>query len=404
MSSATDTSFALTRPGGLRGNTQSQNFKTQQENIQSSGDASTYFDIGSMNRNRFNYPNPNDFVVQLNYPGRDSTASTAIDPIVGGIPYTGSSKIPGLNVTGTSASATSITLDTAESSVDNFYVNSFLEISGQFRTITSYNGTTKVAVVSVAFGSTPAPGTVYFTRKSQPFFVGTVGASPAPTSTTFAITGTGVSPVNNIYVNSYLRFTSGANTGTVYRISSYNGSNRVVTLARPTSSIAVAGDNIELLPFTRDNASTLLYSGGGASGGSSSHNYYEIELLWVSLPNQILSVGYGGTLDAYPYVYVSLYNEGNRLTNQALISNNPNSSAVLFKVPVDEYFGDTSFITLKNAKTKQVVRFDPYSDIRFTITLPDGTVLKYSQADNISPNEPNPFLQVNALFSLKKLK
>lgn len=399
MSSFTDTSYSLTKT--VRGNTQRQNLQMQKDNIQTSGDSNIYFDLGSGNRNRFNYPNPNDFVVQLNFPGRDSTAATAIDPIVKGIPYTGSSKAPGANLTGISTSSSMITLDSAEITTDNFYINSFLEIAGEFRLITSYNGTTKVAVVSPAFSSTPPAGSVYFTRNAIPFFIGTVAASPAPTSTTFSLDA-GASNINNIYTNSYVRFTSGVNSGLVYRIASYVGGTRTITVGTTLFAIPTAGDTLELLPFSRDNASTLLYSGGSGGGGGANH-YYEMELLWLSLPNQILSVGYGGTLDAYPYVYVSVFNEGNRLTNQALISNNPNSSAVLFKVPVDEYFGDTSFITLKNAKTKQTVRFDPYSDIRFTVSLPDGTPIQYSQKDNLSPNEPNPFLQVNCLIAIKKL-
>jgi hypothetical protein len=399
MSSFTDTSYSLNKP--LRSNTQKQNLQMQKDNIQSSGDSNIYFDLGSGNRNRFNYPNPNDFVVQLNFPGRDSTAATAIDPIVKGIPYTGSSKAPGANVTNISTSSSMITLDSSEIITDNFYINSFLEIAGEFRVITSYTGTTKVAVVSPPFSSTPVAGSVYFTRNAQPFFIGTVVASPAPTNTTFSLNSL-ASNINNIYTNSYIRFTSGANVGLVYRIASYVGGTRTITVGRTLLAVPTPGDTIELLPFSRDNASTLLYSGGSGGIGGANH-YYEMELLWLSLPNQILSVGYGGTLDAYPYVYVSVFNEGNRLTNQALISNNPNSSAVLFKVPVDEYFGDTSFITLKNAKTKQTVRFDPYSDIRFTVSLPDGTPIQYSQKDNLSPNEPNPFLQVNCLIAIKKI-
>ena len=382
--SSTDTSYSLT-----------------QQQAQPVKEISTYkyLEIDSSYRNRNNYINPNDFVIPITYPGRDSTAATAVDPIIDAIPYTGSTDPPGTNQTQVSTNASTITLDPQESSIDNYYVNSVLEISAEFRTITSYNGTTKVATVSVAFSGTPANGTVYYTRKTQPFFVGTVVASPVPTNKTFAINGS-ASSINGIYVNSYIRFTSGDNNGLVFRVTAYSGVTKELTVSGIIPNVPTAGTTMELDSFSRDNASTLLYSSSGSSAQSS---YYEIELIWLSVPNQTLGVGYGGTLDRYPYVYVRLYNEGNRLANQIMFSNNPNSTLIMFKVPVDQYFGNTSFITLTNAKTKQVVRFDPTSDIRFAVTLPDGTIINYADSDNLSPLQPDPFLQVNALFALKKM-
>ena len=358
-----------------------------------------YLDIDSTYRNRKNYPNPNNFVIPITYPGRNSTASTAIDPIVDAIPYTGSTKAPGLNLTSSGSSTTSIVLDSAETNIDNFYINSILEIGGIFRTITSYDGTTFIATVSVAFPIAPLGGVVYYTRKNQPFFIGSVGAVPIPTSTTFSLVGS--SPINNIYSNSYVRFTSGVNNGLVFLISSYDGSTHQVTLASPMPNIPTAGDTLELDSFSRDNASTLVYS--GVVNNSGQNAFYEIELCWLSVPNIILNVGYGGTLDRYPYIYVNLYNEGKRLANQVMFSNNPNSTLALFKVPINEYFGDTSFITLKDSKSKQIVRFETNQDLRFTLTLPDGTIIKYGTDDTVSPLEPDPFTQVNALFSLRKL-
>ena len=209
------------------------------------------------------------------------------------------------------------------------------------------------------------------------------------------------SPINNIYSNSYVRFTSGVNNGLVFLISSYDGSTHQVTLASPMPNIPTAGDTLELDSFSRDNASTLVYS--GVVNNSGQNAFYEIELCWLSVPNIILNVGYGGTLDRYPYIYVNLYNEGKRLANQVMFSNNPNSTLALFKVPINEYFGDTSFITLKDSKSKQIVRFETNQDLRFTLTLPDGTIIKYGTDDTVSPLEPDPFTQVNALFSLRKL-
>lgn len=356
-----------------------------------------YLDIDSTYRNRNNYPNPNNFVIPITYPGRDSSSSTAIDPIVDAIPFTASINSPGVNVTQVGSTTTNIVLGTGETNIDNFYVNAILEISGEFRTIASYNGTTLTAVVTTPFTSAPIAGTVYYTRKTQPFFVGTVDSTPAPTLNTFTLS----SGSPSIITNSYVRFTSGPNNNLIFLIASYNNTTNVVTLSSPMPNVPNVGDSLELDSFSRDNASTLVYS--GTVNNTSQNAYYEIELCWLSVPNMILGVGYGGALDRYPYVYVSLYNEGRRLYNQPMFSNNPNSTLALFKVPINEYFGDTSFLTLKDSKTKQVVRFETNSDIRFTITLPDGTIVEYSDPDTLSPLTPNPFTQVNALFALRKL-
>ncbi len=387
-----DTSYNLTMNTEVKGDKQVVNVPVYR-----------YLDIDSTYRNRNNYPNPNNFVIPITYPGRDSTAATSIDPVIDAIPYTGSSNSPGTNVTQVSTDALNITLDADEININNYYINSILEmtigVTQEFSTITNYDGTTFIATVSPAFSSTPPAGTVYYIRKSRPFFIGTVAASPAPTSNQLTL-DSAASSISNIYTNSYIRFTSGSNFNQVYRISSYNGGTKVLTLSSNMVNIPTAGDTIELDSFSRDNASTLFYSG---SSTSSQTSYYEIELLWLTVPNVILGMSYGGSLDNYPYIYLHLYNEGRRLANQVMFSNNPNSTLVLFKIPINEYFGDTSFLTLKDAKTKQVIRFEPNSDLRFTLTVPDGSIINFSQTDTLSPLSPNPFLQVNALFSLRKV-
>lgn len=359
-----------------------------------------YLDIDSTYRNRNDYSNPNDFVVFINYPGRNSESSTAVDVVIDAVPFTASTKTVGNNVLQAGSTTTTIVLDTAETVIDNYYINNILEINGEFRTITSYNGATKNAIVSVAYSLAPVAGTVYYTRKKTPFFVGTVAASPIPTFQTLALNSL-ASTINNIYVNSYVRFTSGLNSGTIYRIISYDGSTKEIRISGYFPNLPVAGDNLELDSYTRDNASTLLFSTAG--GSTSAITYYEIELKWIIVPNQLFKIGNGGTYDRYPYIYVRLYNEGNRLSNQVMYSNNPNSTLALFKVPIDNYYGNTSFFTFKGNDMRQVIRFDTASNIRFSITIPDGTIIQYSLNDALSPLEPNPLLQINALFAMRKV-
>jgi hypothetical protein len=389
--SSIDTSYSLTRG--------SASSKLQKQN----NDVLKYLDIDSTYRNRNLYPNSNNFIIPVNYPGRTSNSNSSIDPVSIGVPYTGSELPVGSNITRTSTINT-VQLDSHEPLIDNYYINEILQLSqfpSLFFTITNYDGTLQIATVSPDFPSNPTTGQVYFTRGAQPFFQGSVDTSTVTaTTSTFALDST-ASTVANLYQNSYIYFTSGLNSGISVRISSYDGLTRTVTLVSPLPNIPSNGDTLDLNSFTRDNASTLIYAGNLSNNTQS--NYYEIELLWLSVPNQIIGNGYGGRLDAYPYIYLELYNAGNQLANQVMYSNNPNSVNALFKVPVNQYFGDTYFITLKDCKQKQTVQFHPDQDLLFNLKLPSGEIIEFETSDTVSPNSPNPLLQVNSLIGIKKV-
>ena len=560
--SAIDTSFSLTRGAA-------------QKNI--SPNICKYLDIDSTYRNRRLYPNPNQFVIPLNYPSRNENPATAIDPIVDSIPYTGSSNPVGSNTTQSSVGLppNQVTLDSQEPAIDNYYINNVLQLT-QFPTnyynITAYNGTSKVATVNGVIGGTVFTGTVnsgapgfvvpsttvfaldtsastvdniydglflvftsganagqivtitlgsyigatrqvtvspalpfapingdslyitntidrytgtidtslvtptyttfgldagagaatisngdwviftsgqnagqiveigtyvgvnrevilpigsalnfvpsagdafyiisyvpptaglpYYTRLVAPFFQGSVDNTTVPTTTTFTLNSS-ASSIHNIYQNAYVYFTSGIDMGLSARVLSYNGSTRLITLATALPNAPAVGDTLDLNSYTRDNASTLIYSGNIPA--NSQNSYYEIELLWMSFPTEILGNGNGGRLDNYPYIYLQLYNEGSQLANQVMYSNNPNSVNALFKIPINLYYGSQSFYTLKDCKQKQIVQFRPDKDLYFALTYSDGTIIEFAELDTTSPNPPNPLLQVNATFGIRKL-
>jgi len=156
-------------------------------------------------------------------------------------------------------------------------------------------------------------------------------------------------------------------------------------------------NNIEFNSQARENATTLFYNGQPLSA-----QYYKIGLKYLILPNRVLKVSRGGKLDVYPYVYVQLYNDGNRGALNVISSTNPNAALAIFKCPIDKNLYDMpgSFFTLKHPVKDQIIKFRPDQNIRIVITLPDGTTIQNSEADTLSPLFPNPLLQVNALFTL----
>lgn len=368
-----------------------------------------YLDIDSTYRDRFNYPNPCNFVCQINYPNRSNDPVGSINPVSDSLYYHGipdpfqDIPLPTYQYITSAASITNtqIPLDVHEPIIYDFYINNYLQIAGEFRKILSYDGATKVAVIESAFTMGAVPiSTPYLIRRSLPLFMGTVGAVISNLQFTLNALA---STIDGFYTNSYIEFGAGSVNmleGLAIRIVDYVGATRTVTLASQFPFAVNIGDSIDINGFSRDSTSSLLFAG---NPDTSIVSYYEVELLWLSMPIQILDTGYGGYLNNYPYVYVSLYNEGNQLSKQVFYSNNPNSTQVIFKVPIDQYFGDTMFYTFKESKAKQVVKFQPFQNIRFQITLPDGEVVSFQIKDKQPPQAPDNLIQVNAVFSLRKL-
>lgn len=176
----------------------------------------------------------------------------------------------------------------------------------------------------------------------------------------------------------------------------------IINISPPKSLSKFVGNNLDIIEFNiqaLENSTPLYFNNLPISRSS----YWAINLKYLIVPNKLISVSYGGKLDAYPYVYVHLYNDGFIGSTQTLYSNNSNTRLALFKVFVDKYIYDSprDFFTLKpKNQSPQIVKYRPDQNIRFTITLPDGNVLRFVGDDNMSPQTPNQFVQVNALFSL----
>jgi hypothetical protein len=391
-----------------------------------------YLDIDSTYRNRIDYPDPNSFIVRnSNSSNVSSNNLVAYNLPVYSFPmsqlYVGGVYTP---LAFQNIGNDNLVLDTRETtSVPNFYAGYYMESISpttaapttaqysniQYTTIAEYNDTTQVVTFTTPLTTaTTVVGTNYIIRKNKPLFIGNVQSIDATNTIVNLYISAGSSGYgsipndrNSVY---YLRVRKSGSSSLDNRIVQFTfppipdppalppPSNQIIL----NSPLALqVDDSIEIIGPGQNIITSLRYASGGSQsiqGGD-----YELELLWLSVPNQILDVGYGGTLDRYPYIYCSLYTGITNTTQQVLYSNNPYTSKVLFKVPVNEYFGDTSFITLKDSKAKQTIYFDPSQDLFFELTLPDGTVISFNEFDNMPPYPPNPFLQINILVSMKKL-
>jgi hypothetical protein len=225
------------------------------------------------------------------------------------------------------------------------------------------------------------------------------GAPPAPvTRYDYKLTP----PLNECRVigNSVYNFVTG-----VLVITTVNGftidPTATIVVNSPLTSIGV----IEILTFSYDNFNPFTYTGSLVS--QQEMVCYEIELLNVVLPNQVLLAGRGGRIAFYPYVYIELSNvssAGSGLRN-VIYSNNPNSSTVTFRAPIDDIQNPqtSTFIKIDGNGMVQTIKFKPNDNLFFRVTLSTGEIYNTINQETVNPFKPNELAQISALFSLRRL-
>lgn len=286
---------------------------------------------------------------------------------------------------------------------DNAYFACIIynESLNQSRNVSGYNDETHLLTVE-----TPIIGWLsthnYSIRKEQPLVL-TIGAA-----TTSTVTLTNGSTNDDFYNGHFIRIRAavyGDNLtppeGETRKIVDYDGSSGIATVFPPFPVVPVLGD-IEILNFSYDNLRPFVYTGSMVS--QQELVCYEIELINLILPNQVLNVGTGSRIAFYPFVYVELSNSTSRTTN-IIMSNNPNATRMLFRAPIDDVSNPetTSFINVDGNGMKQTIKFKPNETLKFSVRLPSGEVYDTVLGDYVSPSVPNELSQISALFGIKRL-
>jgi len=348
-----------------------------------------FLNLDSTYRNRVQYPLASDFLIPYTNLQPGNNFFNSKDPVSLAYPYAS-------GVTQAGSTTTDIVLDPTASSIDNFYVNSYLEISGFTTVIGSYVASTKTATVNFAFPVAPIAGSSYLIRKQPPLAIGTVQAGSTDTQIVFPST---FSTNFGTYSNS-LFILNGVNTGKY--IVQYNGVTKTATLSSPLSSVPVVGTPFELDSFSYDNAQALNYTGSRTLNNAVC---YIIHLTQLSVPNLILNIGNGGRIWNYPYLLVHFYNEPKH-TEGTMYGNNPNINNATIRVSIPSSFaGDTQspfFVFVDSSfYAPQQIKFSYVDNIRFRICLPTGEPLSFTTPDTYTPLPPNPAVQITSYFGLK---
>ena len=159
----------------------------------------------------------------------------------------------------------------------------------------------------------------------------------------------------------------------------------------------------EILPFSNDSTVPLTYTGSTVS--QQQMVCYQIKLNSLILPNVILRSG--GRIAFYPFVYVELTNESASSGHQKnlIYSNNPNAVTATFRASIRDVQTPliTRFVKVDGDGEIQTIKFKPNDNLRFRVFLGDGTTFMTDANDNAPPEEPNPFLQLSALFEIERV-
>ena len=157
-----------------------------------------------------------------------------------------------------------------------------------------------------------------------------------------------------------------------------------------------SGDRCELLKFSRDNEGVILKK----VQSTRTSLMRTITFVKLSIPNVELSMQQ--SIFSYPYLLLKLYNTRYQEKNK-LLSNNPNSDNMLFKIPLkfENCTISTYFINIsKVGELVNKIKFDLNENFHFEICSPDGNILQLNTEDSVSPHLPIPNIQTSALFKI----
>jgi hypothetical protein len=276
------------------------------------------------------------------------------------------------------------------------------ETLNQFRTVNSYDSATGLLTVDAS--AAPVAGWLpthnYSIRKQPPVLVSVAAAGSTNTQVVF---GAGAGTVDNLYNGWFIR-----TPRTVYdnnpvppqgeqrRIIAYDGATLTATVS-PAFTASTLGFTVELLQFSYDN----MYPFSFRATLQQDIPTYSIRLNKLILPNRVLKVHEGGKIAFHNYVYVELASIDNP-NNNIIFSNNPNAVRALFTASINNIqdIDHQDYIVINGDDMTQTVRFKLDTNFKFRVSMPNGETFETVLNDNLSPLEPNPKLQIRALFQL----
>lgn len=164
-------------------------------------------------------------------------------------------------------------------------------------------------------------------------------------------------------------------------------------------------DNFLILPYVMEGVVPLNYTGSQIT--NSQMSCYEMTITNLILPNRIIQSVNGLLSSSYPFVFLEISNEtmpsgGN---TDVIYSNNPFSNKATFVCGISDVNNPetTRFIKISSDGSLQVIKFSPFDNLRFRISLPNGVTFVTEDKDFLLPITPDPRLQITIFAQIRKL-
>ena len=251
-----------------------------------------YMDFDSTYRNRNLYPNPCDYNVPV-YSANNNYFTNYfqnyVDLIDDATPISNSLKPASDNVTGKSSDELHIQLDQYESNIPNFYVNTTIEIDGDYRNVIYYDNVKKVVTIDEPFVAIPQPGRPYTFRKFKNLYTANIvpiELSYVPGQTTpivnklygdksvsqLSILSSNFKITKELYLNSIIRFLNGPHKEKTSSIVSFDQIVPDEGWVQPYYGTTNVNDqsSMELLSY---------YNSKGLSFNYSGNDYYYLDIV-----------------------------------------------------------------------------------------------------------------------------
>jgi hypothetical protein len=163
--------------------------------------------------------------------------------------------------------------------------------------------------------------------------------------------------------------------------------------------------NFIVCQFSYDGVSPLNFQGSQIT--QSQMTCYELTVTSLILPNLVVNNTQGLLTSAYPYLFLEISNETmpSGHNRSIIYSNNPFSTRATFVCSISDVNNPrtTRFIKINSDGATQTLKFSPYDNLRFRISLPDGQTFETEQTDTLVPSDPDPRVQISAVLEIRRL-
>lgn len=354
-----------------------------------------YIQLDSTYRNRTLYPNQSDFVVPFTNAAPGINAFDSIEPISKSLPFAS-----GIvqSVLYDSPTGGAIVLQPPTYEIDNYYINDYISVDYKTSQITQFDITTNTAYYNSQLN--PTTTIPYYISTSPPSFIAAYNLL-SPTQVLLIPTFGPIPTSDGVIVGSYMYFAEvsiSPNLITAYTYNAITGEGTATVLTpintHPTSPF------VRICSFSYDNVQPLRYNGTHVSQPIC----YAIQLLAISIPNQLLSSGYG-TAQNYPFLIVYIGNEPTE-NNQTIYTNSPVFPSATYRLYVNAPTNTSqsfAVFTNQSATSIQSVTILINKPWRLTITDSYGNILSFIKQDNKPPLPPDPLLQITCTLAISRL-